>query len=51
MPRANGRQEAASHGSVIYGFGIDVSPLADLGVVMSQQNNRISEQETKGVER
>lgn len=40
VPRANGRQEAASHGSAIYGFGIDVAPLADLGVVMSQQNDQ-----------
>lgn len=36
-PRSNGRQEAASHGSAIYGFGVDLAPLADLGVVMSQQ--------------
>jgi len=26
--RDNGRQEAASHGSVLFGFGVDVSPLA-----------------------
>lgn len=32
--RENRRQEAASHGSAIFGFGVDVSPLASLGVVM-----------------
>jgi hypothetical protein len=32
--RANRRQEAASHGSALFGFGIDVSPLGDLGVAM-----------------
>jgi hypothetical protein len=32
--RENRRQEAASHGSAIFGFGIDVSPLFGLGVVM-----------------
>jgi hypothetical protein len=32
--RENGIQEAASHGSAIFGFGIDVSPLHKLGIVM-----------------
>jgi DNA N-6-adenine-methyltransferase (Dam) len=32
--RANGRQEAASHGSALFGFGVDLKPLNDLGVVM-----------------
>ena len=32
--RENRRQEAASHGSAIFGFGVDVSPLAHLGVVV-----------------
>lgn len=32
--RANGRQEAASHGSALIGFNIDLSPLSDLGAVM-----------------
>ena len=32
--RDNGRQEAASHGSAIFGFGVDVSPLKDLGIAM-----------------
>ncbi len=32
--RENGRQEAASHGSLILGFGIDLSPLRVPGVVM-----------------
>lgn len=31
--RDNGRQEAASHGSVVLGFGVDLSPLETLGVV------------------
>jgi len=30
--RENRRQEAASHGSAIFGFGIDVSPLDDIGI-------------------
>jgi len=34
QPRANGHQEAASHGSALFGFGVDVAPLADLGVVL-----------------
>lgn len=32
--RENRRQEAASHGSAIFGFGVDVSPLAKLGCFM-----------------
>jgi hypothetical protein len=32
--RENRRQEAASHGSAIFGFGVDVSPLANIGVSM-----------------
>jgi hypothetical protein len=32
--RERGQQEAASHGSAIFGFGIDVGPLHRLGVVM-----------------
>jgi hypothetical protein len=32
--RENRRQEAASHGSAVFGFGVDLSPLGDLGVVM-----------------
>jgi hypothetical protein len=35
--RENRRQEAASHGSMILGFGVDVSPLAGLGVLMVPQ--------------
>ncbi len=34
LVRENGRHEAASHGSAIYGFGIDLSPLTIPGVVM-----------------
>lgn len=30
--RANGMQAAACHGSALFGFGVDVSPLAPLGV-------------------
>jgi len=36
--RNNGRQEAASHGSALFGFGIDLSPLKHLGVVVSIPN-------------
>lgn len=32
--RENRRQEAASHGSAIFGFGVDLAPLRDLGVVL-----------------
>jgi hypothetical protein len=32
--RENGRQEAASHGSAIFGFGVDLSPIAHLGTLM-----------------
>jgi hypothetical protein len=31
--RPNRRQEAASHGSVLFGFNVDLTPLGDLGVV------------------
>jgi len=43
IPRSNGRQEAASHGSIIYGFGgLDLSPLSDLGVVVVHAKSRTS---------
>lgn len=32
--RENRRQEAASHGSALFGFGVDLSPLCELGVPM-----------------
>lgn len=32
--RENRRQEAASHGSAVFGFGVDLGPLSDLGVVV-----------------
>jgi DNA N-6-adenine-methyltransferase (Dam) len=32
--RENRRQEAASHGSALLGFSVDLAPLADLGVVV-----------------
>ena len=32
--RANGRREAASHGSALFGFNIDLAPLAELGVIL-----------------
>lgn len=32
--RDNGRQEAASHGSAIFGFGVDLFPLRALGQVL-----------------
>jgi hypothetical protein len=31
--RPNRRQEAASHGSALFGFNVDLEPLADLGVI------------------
>lgn len=34
--RENRRQEAASHGSMILGFGVNVRPLSALGVVMAR---------------
>lgn len=36
--RENRRQEAASHGSAILGFGVDVSALSDLGVAVQPIN-------------
>lgn len=33
--RENGRQEAASHGSALFGFGVDLSPLRELGTVLT----------------
>jgi hypothetical protein len=33
--RENRRQEAASHGSAIFGFGIDVVPLSRIGIVIA----------------
>lgn len=33
--RENGRQEAASHGSALFGFGVDLSPLHSLGMVLT----------------
>ena len=35
--RENGRQEAASHGSAVFGFGVDVAPLSALGVVLARK--------------
>ena len=32
--RESGQEEAASHGSAIFGFGVDVEPLRNLGVVL-----------------
>lgn len=34
LVRANGRQEAASHGSAIFGFGVNVAPLDNIGAAM-----------------
>ena len=34
IPRTNGIQEAASHGSALFGFGVDLAKLASLGTVM-----------------
>jgi hypothetical protein len=31
--RENRRQEAASHDSALFGFGIDLEPLAELGAI------------------
>ena len=33
LVRENGRHEAASHGSMLIGFGVDLSPLSQLGTV------------------
>lgn len=34
--RENRRQEAASHGSALFGFGVDLTPLSDYGVPMKR---------------
>lgn len=36
--RENGRQEAASHPSVLFGFNVDLAPLHALGVPMGRLN-------------
>lgn len=38
--RENGRQEAASHGSAVFGFGVDLTPLASLGTVMRPERSQ-----------
>jgi hypothetical protein len=46
--RENGRQEAASHGSAIFGFGVCVLPLAGLGTPLTalrpQETNALHHQ-------
>jgi hypothetical protein len=37
--RENRRQEAASHGSAIFGFGVDVAPLHAIGVPLRRYHN------------
>lgn len=37
VPRNCGRQEAASHGSALIGFNVDLAPLSDLGAVFRGQ--------------
>jgi hypothetical protein len=39
--RENRRQEAASHGSAIIGFGVDISPLNALGVPMTHPTGEV----------
>jgi hypothetical protein len=34
--RRNGRHEAASHGSALFGFGVSLAPLRDLGLVFER---------------
>lgn len=34
VPRENRRQEAASHGSALFGFGVDLTPFRALGTVL-----------------
>ena len=34
IPRSNGIEQAASHGSILFGFGVDLFPLRHLGVVL-----------------
>ena len=40
VPRENGRQEAASHGSMLLGYNLSLSPLKRLGVVVTPQSGR-----------
>jgi hypothetical protein len=46
--RENRRQEAASHGSAIFGFGVDLSPLSDLGSVLRRTPTDPDEQQMAG---
>lgn len=36
VKRENGRQKAASHGSAIFGWGFDMSPLSNLGTILAR---------------
>jgi hypothetical protein len=38
IPRENGRQQAASHPSVIFGWGLNVTPLLPLGFTVSTRD-------------
>lgn len=43
--RENRRQEAASHGSALFGFGVDLAPLEALGVPMNRRTEERTESE------
>lgn len=42
LVRKNGTQEAASHGSAVFGFNVDLSPLGHLGCVLQPLANHES---------
>ncbi len=48
IPRANGIEEAASHGSVLFGFGVDLGALSALGTVMYGPNAEAHASATEG---
>jgi len=48
--RENRRQEAASHGSAIFGFGVDLAPLQELGAVLTPER-AVVQRELRAAER
>lgn len=47
IPRKSGWTEEASHGSAVYGFNVDLTPIAHLGTVLYRQNAEVSEGGTR----
>lgn len=50
LVRDNGRQEAASHGSALFGFGLDLTGITIPGIVMKRSEQPVDETERLGSE-